>query len=293
MGSLEGSKVGGGRQKEKERFFADELIKLAMRQSWLLLLSFLVLISCKTVSVVNQPSSNHRPPTSDSRESRERFHAPIVTNETSSSEHIRLWATYYHLPTLNHSQTGIPLLDINEAELPLRLEPTDWCTAAIQGSAYIRKGDQIFLARYGGRSEIRQFDCRECFKYRNYQGYDQTGKVRWIIGDKGVFGGSGLKLVAMKSLAVDPTVIPYQSVVYIPEAVGVLYVNEEGDTVAHDGYFLAADTGSMIKGHHIDVFIGTATKNPFDFVKSDANQSFKAFVVHDGRKRFELMYLHQ
>jgi 3D (Asp-Asp-Asp) domain-containing protein len=270
-----------------------ELERFKMRRTWIVLVFLSLLISCKTVSVGNHPSTTHRPPTSSYRELPESFHPPIVTTETASTKQIQLWATYYHLPTLNHAENGIPLLDINESALPLKLAPTDWCTAAIQGSAYVQKGDQIYLVRYGGRSEIRQFDCRECSKYRNYQGYDQTGKVRWMIGDKGVFGGSGLKLVAMKSLAVDPTVIPYKSVVYIPEAVGVLYVNEEGDTVAHDGYFLAADTGSMIKGNHIDVFIGTATKNPFGFVRSDENQSFKALVVSDGRKQFELLYLHQ
>jgi 3D (Asp-Asp-Asp) domain-containing protein len=255
-----------------------------MRQSWLLLLSFLVLISCKNLTVVQ------RQPTNSQLNNSKPLSFP---KESTSIKQIQLWATYYHLPTLNYSETGIPLLDINEMELPLKLEATDWCTAAIQGSAYIRKGDQLYLARYGGRSEIQQFDCRECTKYRYYQGYEQTGKVRWIIGDEGVYGGSGLKLVGMKSIAVDPTVIPYKSVVFIPEAVGILYMNEEGEMVAHDGYFLAADTGSMIKGNHIDVFIGTALKNPFAFVRSDVNQSFTAFVVHDGRKRLELMYLHQ
>lgn len=236
---------------------------------WLLVFSFL--IGCKTVSV----------PTTKS------------TEVTSDYRSLELWATYYYVPTFRHDENGVPLLDKNENEWPLKLDPTDWCTAAIQGSVYIMKNDTLHLARYGGRSQHLQFDCRSCPKYKNYPGYELTGKVRWVVDDSEITGGSGLKLVPMKSLAVDPFVIPYQSVVYIPEAVGTPYINENGETVIHDGYFLAADTGSMIKGNHIDVYLGTVLKNPFSFVKSDSDQGFTAYVVHDERKRFELMYLHQ
>jgi 3D (Asp-Asp-Asp) domain-containing protein len=209
------------------------------------------------------------------------------------TENIQLWATYYYVPIMSHNETGIPLLDIYENELPLKLIATDWCTAAIQGSVYISKEEEVYLAHYAGRSQVVQYDCRDCPKYKNYPGYDQTGKVRWGMSEKSVTGGSGLKLVPMKSIAVDPTVIPYKSVVYIPDAIGTLYTDEEGNLVRHDGYFLAADTGSMIKGNHIDVYIGTATKNPFQFVKSDVNQPFRAFVVHNEPIRFELLYIHQ
>ena len=236
-----------------------------MRRCWLWLFCVSVLFSCKVVTV----------------------------SSSSGEKTLDLWATYYYVPTFAHSETGIPLLDINENALPLKLEANDWCTAAIQGSVYIRKNGQNYLAHYAGRSAVRQYDCRECPKYKNYAGYDQTGKVRWGMSEEAVTGGSGLKLVAMKSIAVDPSIIPYRSVVYIPAAVGTLYVNDDGETVSHDGYFLAADTGSMIKGNHIDVYLGTSTRNPFGFVKSDANQPFQAYVVNSERIRFELLYIHQ
>jgi 3D (Asp-Asp-Asp) domain-containing protein len=116
--------------------------------------------------------------------------------------------------------------------------------------------------------------------------------VRWEISNDPVTGASGLPLVAFKSLAVDPQVIPYKSVVYIPEAKNVLYRDADGKVQFHDGYFLAADTGSLIKGDHIDVFIGTADQNPFAFVQSKASSSFDAYIVQDEQRRQELLNLH-
>ncbi|MEQ9229697.1 MAG: 3D domain-containing protein, partial [Cyclobacteriaceae bacterium] len=155
------------------------------------------------------------------------------------------------------------------------------------------KEDTVYLASYAGRSKYKQFDCRECESYRNYPGYNLTGKVRWEISEGRVTGSTGLNLVPLKSIAVDPTVIPYKSVIFIPEAIGTTYFNEEGVLVQHDGYFLAADTGSLIKGHHIDVYLGTGKTNPFAFVKSDEGQPFQAFVVKDEVMRERLLEMHR
>lgn len=216
-----------------------------------------------------------------------------VAPTSTSRKEISLWATYYYVPTLAHDEDGMPLLDMEEQELPLRLRKPDWCNAAIQGSVYIVKNDTVFLASYAGRSKYKQFDCRECEAYRNYPGYDLTGKVRWAISDAKVTGSTGLNLVELKSLAVDPKVIPYKSVVFIPAAIGTTYYNENGELVQHDGYFLAADTGSLIKGQHIDVYLGTGKTNPFAFVKSDQSQPFQAFIVKDEKVRERLLEMHR
>ena len=72
-----------------------------------------------------------------------------------------------------------------------------------------------------------------------------------------------------------------------------MYRNEEGKFVMHDGYFLAADTGSLIKGTHIDVFLGRTLENPFEFVKSKSEEPFQAFIIQDERRKAELLWLHQ
>ena len=64
-------------------------------------------------------------------------------------------------------------------------------------------------------------------------------------------GCGGHTLTAMKSIAVDPRLIPLGSVVYIPQAEGVTV-----DGQVLNGVFYAHDVGSAIKGKHIDVFIG-------------------------------------
>ena len=64
-------------------------------------------------------------------------------------------------------------------------------------------------------------------------------------------GCGGHTLTAMKSIAVDPRIIPLGSVVYIPQAEGVTV-----DGQVLNGVFYAHDVGSAIKGKHIDVFVG-------------------------------------
>lgn len=64
--------------------------------------------------------------------------------------------------------------------------------------------------------------------------------------------GLGHTLVEMKSIAVDPAVIPLGSRVYIPEAVGTVLP----DGGVHNGIFYAHDIGSAIKGQRIDVYVG-------------------------------------
>ncbi len=49
----------------------------------------------------------------------------------------------------------------------------------------------------------------------------------------------------------------------------------------HDGYFYAADVGSAIHGNHIDVFLGTAERNPFPFIASRSSGTFQAYLVED------------
>ncbi len=56
--------------------------------------------------------------------------------------------------------------------------------------------------------------------------------------------GASLPLRFYESIAVDPRVIPLGSRVYVPA------YRHDG----HGGWFVAADTGGAINGHHIDVY---------------------------------------
>lgn len=73
-------------------------------------------------------------------------------------------------------------------------------------------------------------------------------------GAKGIRGldSLGCKVVAMRTVAVDKTVIPRRTVLFIKETVGLPM--PDGST--HDGYWYASDVGGAIKGLKLDLFSG-------------------------------------
>jgi 3D (Asp-Asp-Asp) domain-containing protein len=56
----------------------------------------------------------------------------------------------------------------------------------------------------------------------------------------------------MRTVAVDPSVIPRHSILFIKETVGL----KMPDGAVHDGYWYASDVGGAIKGQRIDLFTG-------------------------------------
>ena len=73
-------------------------------------------------------------------------------------------------------------------------------------------------------------------------------------GAKGIRGldSLGCKVVAMRTVAVDKTVIPRRTVLFIKETVGL----PMPDGSPHDGYWYASDIGGAIKGLKLDLFSG-------------------------------------
>ena len=75
------------------------------------------------------------------------------------------------------------------------------------------------------------------------------------IGARGVGSrdSMGCRVSAMRTLAVDPSIVPRGTIVFIKETVG-LPMPQGGQ---HDGLWYASDTGGAIKGQRIDLFTGT------------------------------------
>ena len=69
----------------------------------------------------------------------------------------------------------------------------------------------------------------------------------------GALDSLGCKVRPMRTLAVDKTLIPRRSVVFIKETVGLRMPNGQ----AHDGYWYASDVGGAIKGERIDLYTGS------------------------------------
>jgi len=68
----------------------------------------------------------------------------------------------------------------------------------------------------------------------------------------GALDSLGCKVVAMRTVAVDKTVIPRRTVLFIKETVGM----KMPDGGTHDGYWYASDVGGAIKGERIDLYTG-------------------------------------
>lgn len=71
----------------------------------------------------------------------------------------------------------------------------------------------------------------------------------------GVLDSLGCRVVAMRTAAIDPRVIPRRTVLFIQETVGL----RMPDGRLHDGYWYATDTGGAIKGNRIDLFTGSGS----------------------------------
>ena len=73
----------------------------------------------------------------------------------------------------------------------------------------------------------------------------------------GALDSLGCKVVAMRTVAVDKTLIPRRSVLFIKETVGL----KLPDGSVHDGYWYASDTGGAIKGSRIDLYTGSGSRS--------------------------------
>ena len=73
----------------------------------------------------------------------------------------------------------------------------------------------------------------------------------------GALDSLGCKVVAMRTVAVDKTVIPRRSVLFIKETVGL----KMPDGRTHDGYWYASDVGGAIKGKRIDLYTGRGSSS--------------------------------
>ncbi|MDX2229364.1 MAG: DUF3747 domain-containing protein [Leptolyngbyaceae cyanobacterium bins.349] len=231
-----------------------------------------------------QPPLGNRPPSVPPGSFAGGFNLPQPSTSALTTP-LSLWSTYYYThqatPVVSASPGAYPLLDRFGNDLGITLSHRDWCAAALQGSVQIMNGQQVLNTyNFAGRGDTPQVDCSPF--YPTLRTLEATNRVRFKPA-RSLYGeGAGLNsLVPYRSIAVDPTRIPLGSVVFIPEARGIVVTLPSGQPMVHDGYFYAADVGAAVKNNQIDVFIGTAERNPFRFVRSTSTATFTAYVVND------------
>ncbi len=62
----------------------------------------------------------------------------------------------------------------------------------------------------------------------------------------------GCKPIAMRTVAIDKSLIPRRTILFIRETVGL----PMPDGSSHDGYWYASDVGGAVKGERIDLYTG-------------------------------------
>jgi len=207
---------------------------------------------------------------------------------------MKLWATHYFVFGVQPVQDGFSLRNMSGTDLGPRLSRRDWCRGAIEGTIRVSNanGDgNVF--NFAGRGQNVQVDCSSIIHNPSINlpaiGSSRYQEARGPFGD----GVQSMILVPFRSIAVDKTRIPFGTVVFIPAARGRSIRLPNGQSVEHDGYFFAADTGGAIKLNHIDIFGGISDANPFpNFVHSTPTPTFDAFVINDPQIKATLKRLH-
>jgi 3D (Asp-Asp-Asp) domain-containing protein len=114
----------------------------------------------------------------------------------------------------------------------------------VQGSGTLTTGATVSFAK-------RDCECAQiCPRTNQRICFDQLDRQRFPWGR----GATGQPITPLLTVAVDSTVIPLGTTIYIPEADGL--PRDESETSFHDGCFIAQDRGLKIKGKHVDVFTG-------------------------------------
>lgn len=112
----------------------------------------------------------------------------------------------------------------------------------VQGSGRLSTGETISFAK-------RNCDCAAvCPRTDQKICFERLDPARFPTGR----GALGKPITPLRSIAVDSSVIPLGTIVFIPEFKGL----ELADGRRHDGCFIAEDRGLKVVGRQIDIFTG-------------------------------------
>ncbi|MGK3996879.1 3D domain-containing protein [Sorangium sp. So ce1024] len=149
--------------------------------------------------------------------------------------------TYYDFPTEGDGPKDAVLYDASCA--PLASVPRSFHDqVCVQGSGRLASGDTVSFARRGCA-------CADvCPRTGQQVCFDRLDPRRFPYGR----GATGRPITPLRTVAVDSSVIPLGTLLYVPELVG-LPLPSGG---RHDGCFVAEDRGIKVVGRQIDVFTG-------------------------------------
>lgn len=152
--------------------------------------------------------------------------------------------TYYDFPT-ETDFAGAPVTIKDAACGAVADVPRGFYEAlCVQGSGILKSGRTVSF-------EKRDCGCAEvCPRTGQKICFEALDRDRFPWGR----GALGTAITPLVTVAVDDTLIPMGTPVYIPEFDGL--PTDASRTTTHDGCFIAQDRGLRVKGQHIDVFTG-------------------------------------
>lgn len=198
---------------------------------------------------------------------------------------MKLWATHYHTPIVRPAPETIsaafPLLGRDGAWISPPLTHKDWCEAALQGSVSVRTGAKSTAYVFVDANGPEQANCDEHLGSLSDGVKNATRRARFMAVSHPLgCGVRNIPLMPFRTIAVDPNVIPLESVVFVPELRGRQFRFNDRDFI-HDGYLFAGDRGGAIKGRHIDVFMIDDQFEPLeDLFASTDRRTFAAHIVN-------------
>jgi membrane-bound lytic murein transglycosylase A len=167
--------------------------------------------------------------------------------------------TAYYTPIFNVRTTSdedfqypiIKVLPTKDSITNKRLTETVW-TDDPKTAAAIRMQGSGFIKYSNGQKELLNFN-RELVKQAQLPKDNVVGENVFVQYFNYPKGSTGVPLTPQHSIAVDPTLIPYGSCLLSATPV----IGSNGKFVRHEYKLLfAQDTGSFIKGMHVDYYTG-------------------------------------
>lgn len=154
--------------------------------------------------------------------------------------------TYYDFPA-EVDFTGKPVPLMNRSCQPIRSVPKGFYDAVcVQGSGTLTTGATVSFAK-------RDCSCASvCERTGQKICFDELDRASFPWGR----GALGKAITPLRTVAVDSSVVPLGTSLYILELDGV--PRQPGGTPL-DGCFVAEDRGMKVQGQHVDIFTGNAS----------------------------------
>jgi len=152
--------------------------------------------------------------------------------------------TYYDFPSEGDFDGEALSLMNGQCKAIASVPRTFYESVCVQGSGTLKNGGTVSFAK-------RDCSCAaECPRTGQRICFDLLDKQQYPWGR----GATGKGITPLVTVAVDSTVIPLGTPLYIPEYDGV--ARDNSGLTKHDGCFMAEDRGLAVKGQHVDVFTG-------------------------------------